>query len=702
MALIGTLRNKMTKWVVGFVGLAIVSFILSDLFGNSPTALFGGPDNTVGEIAGNRISVEEFQSAVREREANYQLTFGRQPGEREMETLRQQAWMLLISRYAIQPQYEEVGVEVTQDEIWDMIQGKNIDENIKVSFADSAGNFDHGKLMEYLQNVRSLPVGSPGRIQWDMYYQNIAPARERIKYENLLIKTNYVTTAESERQYHTDNDVAEIRFLYVPYYSLRDSTLKVTDADLKKYYDENKAKYKTEEKRSIKYVRFPLTPSSQDTLDIRTEMEQVSRNFQTTAEDSVFAVSNTDGNDPYTNYNIANLPSYLNSETITKGLVLGPFLDGGSYKVVKVVDIGTDTVYQVRASHILFPWASESDADKKAAKEKARGVLRDLKAGKANFAEKALEFNNDATKTKGGDLGWFGKGAMVPEFEKPVMAATRAGLLDDVVETSYGYHIIRVTEARNNKRFTIATIERALEASDETQDAAFRKADLFASSVDDLEEFLEKAIADTVSVYDAPDITTNQQNIDGLGEARQVVTWVFREGKVGKVSTVFRLDEDYVVAVMTGETEKGYVPLDKDLKEQITPIVLDRVKGQKIVEKLAGEGSLEDLAKQFPEAVVGSASDVKLNVLNINQIGYDPVAVGRAFSVESGKRTKPFLGESGVVLIEGVNKTIAPAVGDYTIFKNQLQQTRDSRNSFDIAQALEEMAEVEDMRYKVY
>jgi peptidyl-prolyl cis-trans isomerase D len=701
MALIGTLRNKMTKWVVGFVGLAIVSFILSDLFGNSPTALFGGPDNVVGEIGGTSISIEEFQAAVREREANYQLNFGRQPGEREMETLRQQAWMMLISRHAIAPQYDQLGVEVTQDEIWDMIQGKNIDENIKVSFADSAGNFDHGRLMDYLKNVRSMPVGSPGRVQWDMYYQAMAPARERIKYENLLIKTNFVTTAESERQYHTDNDVAEIRYLYVPYYALRDSTVKASDAELNDYYNKNKEKYKTDEKRSIRYVRFPLTPSSEDTLAIRSDMEQVAKDFRATSEDSTFAAGHTEGSEPFANYNISNIPSYLNPETISEGLVLGPFLDGNSYKVVKVVDIGTDTAYQVRASHILFTWASTSDADKKEAKDKARGVLRELKAG-GNFAAKAMEFNNDATKTKGGDLGWFGKGSMVPEFEKPVLAATKPGLLDDVVETSYGYHIIKVTEARNNQKFTIATIEQPLEASDETQDEAFRKADLFAASVSNLEEFLEKAVTDTVSVYDAPDLTSNTQSINGLGEARQIVTWAFREGEVGKVSTVFTLDEDYVVAVMTGETEKGYLELDEKLKQQISPVVLDQVRGKKIAEKLSGEGTLEDLAKAFPEATIGTANDVKLNSLTINQIGYDPVAVGRAFSIEGGKRTKPFLGESGVVIIESVNKTIAPAVGDYTIFKNQLQQTRDSRNSFDIAQALEEKAEIEDYRYKVY
>ncbi len=111
MALIGTLRNKMTKWVVGFVAVAIAAFVLNDLFGNGPRSIIGN-ENTVGEIAGKTITLEEYQAAIQERENNYILNFGRQPGERERPLLQQQAWDLLISQNAIKPQYEKLGVKV--------------------------------------------------------------------------------------------------------------------------------------------------------------------------------------------------------------------------------------------------------------------------------------------------------------------------------------------------------------------------------------------------------------------------------------------------------------------------------------------------------------------------------------------------------------------------------------------------------------
>jgi len=235
MALIGTLRNKMGAWVVVFVFVAIALFILGDLFsGNSSIMNWGR--NSVGEIAGREISIEEFQNTIREREANYFLQFGREPGEREMPSVRQQAWDLLIARHAIQSQYAKVGVEVTEDEVWDMIQGKNVDENVKMAFTNQeTGQFDASKVVTYLNQLKSMPITSEARTRWELFQRDLKPGRERIKYENLLIKSGYVTTAEAERDYHLQSDVAEVKFAYVPYYAISDSAVSVTDDIIKAF-----------------------------------------------------------------------------------------------------------------------------------------------------------------------------------------------------------------------------------------------------------------------------------------------------------------------------------------------------------------------------------------------------------------------------------------------------------------------------------
>ncbi|HMJ69933.1 MAG TPA: peptidylprolyl isomerase [Cyclobacteriaceae bacterium] len=703
MALIGTLRTKMTKWVVGFVAVAIISFILNDLFGSSPTSLFGGTDNSIGEIAGDRITVEEFQATVQEMENNYIMSMGRQAGERELAGIREQAWQLLIARHAIRPEYGKVGSEVTTEELYDIIQGKNLDENLKMTYMDSTGKFDRARIISDLQGLAAQPAGSPGRLQWDRIKTQLVQGRERVKYENLLLKSNYITQAEAERQYHIDNDVAEIKYLYVPYFAVKDSAAPVSDAALKTYYDKNKEKYKTEETRSLIYVTFPLAASSEDTVVLRTDMEKLATEFRSTQDDSTFAALHTEGNSSLEKFNITSLPAYLNRETITEGLVLGPFIDNGSYKIVKVVNIGKDTIYQMKASHILIKWTEDTPEAKKAAKAKANTVLSDLKKG-ASFAAKALEFSEDPTnKTRGGDLGWFPSGMMVPEFEKPIKAANKTGLLNDVVETSFGYHIINITEPKNNDSYSIATIEKAIVPSEETQDNAYRKADLFATDLDGISDFKERAQKEGLNVYEGNDLTSSERYVGNLGDAREIITWLYREGDVGKASNIFDLTEDYVVAMMTSKTAAGYRPLDEKLKGEITVQVKKDAQAKVIIDKLSGDAPLEELAKAFPrDAVVNTSSDIKLTTSNIPNIGYDPVAIGKAFSVENGKRTKPFAGENGVTIIEVQNKTVAPSVGDYSMFKNQLLQGVNNRNSLEIADAIKEKADIEDKRYKVY
>jgi peptidyl-prolyl cis-trans isomerase D len=694
----------MTKVVIGIVALALGAFILGgDFFGNSPTALFGGQDNTVGEIAGHKVTLEEFQAAVQERENNYILNFGRQAGDREMTTLRQQAWDLLIARHAIVPQYDEVGVDVTNDEVWDLIQGKNVDENVKQSFTDSAGNFDRTRLIQYLQTIDNMAPTAEARIRWDLFKAELAPGRERLKYENLLLKTSYVTEAEAERDYHLQNDVAEVKYLYIPFFALRDSVANVTDGDLQAYYSKNKEKYKSEEMRSLSYVTFPVVPSAADSLAIREEMDRLTADFKTTAEDSVFATVNTDGTNPFIKYNIASLPAYLSSqkESLQEGVVIGPVLDGSTYRVLKVVKIGKDTIYQMRASHILFKWENDTDAAKKAARDKARQVLAEIKGG-ADFAAKAREHGQDGTATRGGDLGWFPSGEMVKPFEKAVSDAKKTGLVNDLVETEFGYHILSVTNLKDNTFYSVATIEREITPSDETQNEAFRKADNFATDLSGVKAFRDKAAEQLLLIYDAKDLATGARTINNLGEARQVVTWLFRDAKEGKVSAVFDLEDNYIVAVMTGEIEKGFKPFD-NVKDEITPLVRNQVKGKLIMEKLNDTATLEELAAQFgADAVVNTSNDLKMNASSIASIGFDPIAIGKAFSLENGKRSKPFIGENGVVIMEVQNKTVAPAIGDYSMFRTQLTQSATNQSSYYIAEAIKQTAKIEDKRYKFY
>jgi peptidyl-prolyl cis-trans isomerase D len=708
MALIGTLRNKMGTWVVVFVFVAIAAFVLQDLLGSN-SVLLG--NNDVGEIAGHSVSFDEYQAAVQEREASFIMNTNRQPTDRDMPTLRQQAWELLILKYAIQKQISKAGVEVSPEEQQDMVWGKNVDANIRQAFTDpSTGEFDKNRLVSYLKDLKSPPADpqlqgmwQEQRGRWELFQKDLMPARLRVKYENLLLKTGYVTKAEAEREYHLQTDVAEVKFVYVPYYSVSDSVANLSDADYKEYYEAHKEKYKTEETRDLRYVSFPIVASAADTAAIKEELARLTEDFKKTDDDSVFAITNSDEQNAFGTYNAGSLPDFVKSEDLQKGNVIGPFIDGGSYKMVKISDITKDTIYSARASHILIKWENPSEEAKKAAKEKARNILKDLKAG-ADFAAKAREFGTDGTATRGGDLGWFSTGRMVKPFETAVFAAAKPGLLNDVVETEFGYHIIKVTNVKDNTAYKVAVIEREILPSDATTNAAYRRAESFVADIDDVKEFNEKAAAEGVAPVDAKELTAGERRINTLGEARQVIQWLFRDGEVNKVSEIFEIDGQYVIAIMTGETEKGYKPLES-IKEQIAPEVRKQVKAKVIIEKLKGKtGSLEEIAQAYgSDANVYTSSSLKLNSNSLPTAGFDPKAVGLAFSLANGQRSEPYAGENGVFIMEVQNKTVAPEITELGTFKSVLeQQNATGRVGFSIAEAIKDDAKIVDKRYKFY
>jgi peptidyl-prolyl cis-trans isomerase D len=594
-----------------------------------------------------------------------------------------------------------------------MIWGKNVDENIRQTplFTNpETGQFEKARVVRYLNEFNNAPQGDPQmqamwqeqRTRWEIFQRDLAPGRLRLKYENLLIKSNYVTAAEAEKEYHNQTDVAEVKFVYVPYFAVSDTAAQVTDEALKAYYNKNKERFKTEETRDLKYVVIPVTPSSADSAAIISEMKRIVTELAETDDDSAYAASNSDAANAYTKFNAGNLPAFISPEDLKEKNVIGPVLDGTTYKVVKVSALSKDTVFSARASHILIKWENDTDAAKKAAKEKARNILKDIKGG-ASFAAQAREHGTDGTASRGGDLGWFASGTMVKPFQDAVFSATRTGLINDVVETDFGYHIISVTNTKDNAAYSLAIVERQITPSDATTNEAYRKAENFAADVSGADEFITKAKQEGLAVQEAKNLTAGERRIGNLGDARQVIQWLFRDAETDKVSQVFDQQEEYVVAVMTGETEKGYRPLEV-VKAEITPEVSKEVKSKVIIDKLKGlTGTLEEIAASYGnDANVYSSSDLKLNSSSLPSAGFDPKAVGVAFSLENGKRSVPFAGENGVLIMETQNKTIAPSIQDVSAYKLPLQQNQQSRSSFGIVEAIKENANIVDKRYKFY
>ena len=363
-------------------------------------------------------------------------------------------------------------------------------------------------------------------------------------------------------------------------------------------------------------------------------------------------------------------------------------------------------MYTVRASHILINADKNApDSVKAAARKRAEGILAQIKGG-ASFEAMAQQFGSDGTAQQGGDLGYFkNNGGMVKPFENAVFGYSGTGLLPGLVETDFGYHVVKVTEAKTNTRYKLAAVNRTIAPSQATMDEVLRKADAFASANDTKDKF-EAALKKDKSLLmlRADKIQEGATGVNNLQNARDIVRWAFNnDTKIGDVSEVFQNDNQYVVALETGSTSKDAVKVD-DFRDELTARVRGDLKAEQITKKLGGiSGTLEQIAQKYGAgALVETVSDLTLAQGVLTSAGADPTALGKAFGLKVGQKSKPFKGEAGVFVMETTKSTPAPAIADLTMYKNSAKMMAAQRTSFYINEAIKENAKVVDNRAKFY
>ncbi|MFB9862965.1 peptidylprolyl isomerase [Rufibacter immobilis] len=701
MALINKIREK-SGFAIGAIAIGLLIFIvLGDLLG--PNSRLFGDKMVVGEVAGHEISVQEFEAMFEEARNNYANQYGRQPSEAEMASLREQTWNQLVFKYAFEGEFEKVGLGISEEEQVDMVQGRNVHPALRQMFTDpQTGQFNVEQVKQTLRNLGSMPPEQ--QAAWRKYEQDLATDRLRNKYYNLFTFSNYVTTEEAKRFNTEQNTRASIKALFVPYFSIADSAVKVTDDQLSEYLNKNKKKFEVEEGRSITYVSVPVAASKEDSAEYSTETAELAARFATAENDSLFVKAESDT--PFNGAYVAahEVPAELKNQTLEKGKLYGPFAQNGNFSLYKVMDVKDGGQASVRASHILIKPESDTPEAKAAAKTKAQGILNQIKGG-ANFAQLAAQHGSDGTASVGGDLGWFTEGRMVPSFEKAVFGASGAGLLPSLVETDYGYHIVKITEPKTTRTYQIAQVTRALTPSDNSREFAFGRASGIAANSSNLEDF-NKAVANEKGLVkaEAKNFSASDRSVNNLQNARELVRWAFsKDTKEGDVSPVITMDDQYVVAVLTGKREKGTAKVE-DVREELTAAVRNELKAKKIKEKLgAASGTLEEIAAKYgPDALVRTATDVTLGAANAQGIGYEPVAIGKAFGLKPGQRTAPVDGEGGVIVVELTNVTPATPVADIASVKQQLQGTRAGRVQSALYEAIRKNADIEDNRVRFF
>ena len=705
MALITKIREK-SGIAAAAIAISLVLFLVgSDIF-QGKSSLFGSNSQEVGKIAGESIMIQDFQKKVEEATQNYTAQTGKGPSEQEASMIRDQVWNQLILDIAYKKEFDALGIKVSDEELIDMVQGNNIHPSVRQQFTNpQTGQFDKTFVVQFLKNLKTLPVEQ--QQAWDRFEKSISQDRIRAKYENLMRMSNYVTQADAAKEYQSQTAKFNSKFLFVPFFSIPDSSIKVQDSQLEEYLAKHKEEFKGTNTRSIQYVTFPVIPTKQDTVEFYNQIKKLAKDLAVAQNDSAFAMLNSDVRSPYL-VSYSEIPEAVKAQlaTFQVGGIYGPFKNGLTYSIYKYGGVKKDTLFTMRASHILIAPANKSDSAKAQAKTRAEGILAQIKGG-ASFETLAQMNGMDGTAQQGGDLGYFkNNGGMAKSFEKALFGYNGAGLMPGVVETEFGFHVVKVTDAKSNTSYKLAAINKNIAPSQSTMDKVFTTADAFANANGNLASFEVALKKDrNLIMMRADRLTENASAVNNLSNAREIVRWAFDDNTaVGDGSKkVFEQDSQYIVAYVTGKSDKDNVKVE-DFRIELTALVRNQLKGEFIAKKLANKnGSLEQIAQAYGAgALVESVQDITLARGMLNTAGPDAIALGRIAGLKNGKRSKVFVGDNGVFIAEKTGELTAPSLADYSTYKNQIQMMNTQRSSFYINEAIKESANIVDKRYKFY
>ena len=707
MATLQNIRNRAGILVAIVIGLALVAFILGDALqqGNS---IFQKSQNKIAEINGEDIQYMDFQKKVEEYGDIVRLNSGQtQLDENTWVQAREQTWQTFQRDILMGEVYEDLGIAVSAEELYDLVQGNNIHPIIRQIFADqTTGQVNRQAIISFLKNLET-GVAADQRAYWYYLEKQIADDRVLSKYNNLIKQGLYVTTEEAQNSINNNSKQVSFDYISLPFSSVADSTLEISNRELKKYYNEHADEYKEEKTRRIEYVIFPVTPSEQDNLDAKTWIEDIKGDFASAENNIQFTNTNSDESfvdNWLTQEGLStDVANWVFEENADTNQVYGPYFEDGAYKLAKVHAIGMLPKDSVKARHILLTINSQAEVLSKQAL--ADSLKTEIENG-ADFAALAREYSTDSgSAINGGDLGWFGKGAMVKPFEDAAFGNKKGEV--SIAISQFGIHIIQTTQrSKLHKHVKIAYVIREVNASDVTYQKAYGEASKFASENRTQEDFEMSVTANGLGKRVAT-VREFDRDIIGLTGARAIVRAAFT-AEVGDVladfrkSSIFEIGDNFVIGVLMEATEEGNAPFE-NVKERVKLAVAKEKKGQQLLEKINAAMGSNDFAVIAQElgAEIKTAENINFNSFSIPEVGVEPAVVGTTSIMDVEQISKPIKGNNAVFLVK-VTGVTEGAETDLAQEQQNLTQSLGYRAGFQSYEAIKNAAEIEDNRSKFY
>ncbi len=705
MATLQNIRNRGSLMVAIVIGLALGAFILGDML-SSGSNLMKPSQMKIAEIDGESVQYPQFQKKVEELAEIYKMnTQQTQIDENTWEQIREQVWQGMLQENILGKASEKLGITVGSEELFDMVQGNNPHPIIQQLFRNQqTGEVDKSSILQFL---KSLDINAtPQQKSYWLYIENqIMQDKLRTKYNNLVSKGLYITSEEAKKSLEGRNKNANFQFVALNYSSVSDSAVKVTDSELKEYYNKHKEEYKQEKTRKIEYITFDVLPSAADKAATQKWITESKAGFATVQD-----------NEQYINVNSETRfdPSFFKKEELApemaewafsaqQGDIYGPYFENNAYKLAKI-DQFKLLPDSVEASHILINPQTVGGAPQ--AQALVDSIKKLIENG-ASFSELAIKYSGDpGSASKGGDLGWFKRKQMVPEFE----AAAFNGEVNKlyIAGTQFGLHLIKPTKkGKEINQVRIATLSRNVEPSTDTYQKIYGETSKFASENPNTESFNKSVLEQKLNKKIAT-LKENDREVVGLESSRQLVRAAFLADK-GKIlvhnegSSIFEFGNKFVISMLTEATEEGVstfeeakILVDLAVRKEKKALLL----AAKMKEAASGETRLENVASKL-STIVNEATNLNFDTYSIPVAGFEPAIVGTVASLPENKISAPIEGINGVYLAK-VTAIVTNAEGDVQGEKTRLAQALNYRAGSLVFESLKKLADIEDRRSKFY
>lgn len=709
MSIIQQIRDKAAWAIFILIALSLLGFLLMDaLVGRGGNGLFNDQSTSVGVVNGKEIEQKDYELKLKQMEDQY-ARIGYPVNEMMRQGMREQAWSQFVTEEALKAEVKKLGLDVSDKELNDILY-VNPPQDLKQAYTNEQGVFDVNRLKQMFADVKKKKE-KESLDQMNTYLNALVDNRLQEKYVSLLTNSVYYPKWMAEKQNSDNNAMAAVSYVHVPYATIVDSTIKVSDEDIAAYVAKHKEEYKQTESRSISYVAFDAAPSGADTTDLINKLENLKAEFASTSEKEMPAFLLRSGSalnyaDIFATKSNMQVPYKDSIQNLADGQLFGPYLDATNLTVAKMMAKRT-VPDSIKARHILIKLADQRGQyrDDSTAKKLIDSIAAAIKGG-ADFNEMVLKYSEDeGSKNTKGEYDFKSTSNLVKPFYDVVFYKP-VGTKEVVKAESndyVGYHYIEVLSQKNfETAYKVAYLSKPILPSQETQDKASGLANQFAAESRTPAAFDENARKRNYNKLLAADIKPLDAEIPGLGNSRQLVRWIYEADK-GDISEAFNNVGDKSIVVMVTEINKEGTMSPAKARPMVEFIIRNQKKAEQIKKSIGNTNTLDAVAAATKMPVL-RADSVTFQTPFFPNAGQEPKVGGYAFNAANkGKVSAPLAGTSGVFVIKTENIYAKPSDGtsveQQRLAMMQNQKAQAAQRSFE---ALKKNATVKDNRAKFY